>query len=105
MVSDRGLREGFQAPIEPAVPIAPDRAPPGGAAEESRSIKAVARRFGADLAGIAEIDLRRHYATRVDTRDFSMASGRHRLKPAADRGGQDRLAGGMPETGFGHEER
>ena len=71
--ADRGRREGFQAPIEPAVPIAPDRAPIASPAEESRSIKAVARRFGADLVGIAEIDLRWHYATRVDTRDFSKA--------------------------------
>ncbi len=36
---DRGLREGFQALIEPAVPIALDAAPLGTAAEESRSIK------------------------------------------------------------------
>ncbi len=70
---DRGLREGFQALIEPAVPIALDAAPLGTAAEESRSIKAVAKRFGADLVGIAEIDLRWHYATRVDVRDFSKA--------------------------------
>ena len=72
--SARGVREGFQAPIEPAVPIAPARAPLAGPEEESRSIKAVARRFGADLVGIAAIDLRWHYATRVDVRDFSKAA-------------------------------
>ena len=71
---DRGLREGFQAPIEPAVPIATDRAALASPEEESRSIKAVARRFGADLVGIAAIDLRWHYATRVDVRDFSKAA-------------------------------
>ena len=71
--ADRGLREGFQAPIEPAVPIARDRTPLASPEDESRSIKAVARRFGADLVGIADIDLRWHYATRVDTRDFSKA--------------------------------
>ena len=49
---DRGLREGFQALIEPAVPIAPDAAPLGTAAEETRSIKAVAKRFGADLSAL-----------------------------------------------------
>ena len=71
--SDKGLREGFQAPIGQDTPVAPDQAEMGTPQDEARQIKEIARWFGADLVGITAFDPRWQYATRVDTRDFSDA--------------------------------
>jgi len=77
MVSERraseGVREGFQAPIKVDVPIADDQYAVTDPVAESREIKKIAKLFGADLVGITAIDERWHYASRVDTRDFSAA--------------------------------
>lgn len=69
-----GKREGFQAPIGYDTPVAREKAELGDPAAESREIKKLARLFGADLVGIAEVDPRWHYSARVDVRDFSEAS-------------------------------
>lgn len=70
---DRGLREGFQAPIESDTPVAQEQVTLADPSKESAEIKHVARLFGADLVGITEIDERWHYSKRVDTRDFTEA--------------------------------
>ena len=68
-----GMREGFQSPIQSGTPLADSHAEMGDPATESAEIKAIAKLFGADLVGIAAIDERWHYASRVDTRDLSAA--------------------------------
>lgn len=70
---EKGLREGFQAPIAADTEVAPEPVEVKDPARESAEIKRIARLFGADLVGISEIDERWHYASRVDTRDFSPA--------------------------------
>lgn len=72
--SEAGLREGFQAPIQADTPVAPTRVAVDDAAALTAEIKRIARLFGADLVGIAEVDERWHYTARVDTRDMSEAS-------------------------------
>lgn len=69
----RGMREGFQAPIQPDTPVAPDRMPVEDPARMTAEIGRVARFFGADLCGITGVDMRWQYASRVDTRDMSEA--------------------------------
>ncbi|MCV6584745.1 MAG: 4Fe-4S dicluster domain-containing protein [Marinibacterium sp.] len=71
--ADRGLREGFQAPIQPDTPVAPQTVPVDDPARMAGEIKRVARFFGADLCGITDYDDRWIYAARVDTRDMSDA--------------------------------
>lgn len=66
-----GLREGFQAAIIADTPVAPVQVEVPDVAAQSAEIKRLARLFGADLVGITEVDERWHYASRVDTRDFS----------------------------------
>ena len=66
--SDRGMREGFQAPIQADTPVAPTKADLGTPAEESAGIKRIARLVGADLVGITEIDERWHYTKRARIR-------------------------------------
>ncbi len=77
IVSERGAaegrREGFQAPIQPDTPMAPEQAQIDDPAAMSAEIKRIARFFGADLCGITRIDPRWQYASRVDTRDMSEA--------------------------------
>ncbi|MEM7429775.1 MAG: reductive dehalogenase domain-containing protein [Pseudomonadota bacterium] len=68
-----GKREGFQAAIEYDTPVAREKAELGDPASESREIKRIAKLFGADLVGIAEVDPRWHYTARVDVRDFTEA--------------------------------
>jgi len=68
--ASEGRREGFQAPIIVDTPIAETRMESIDPAIESQEIKQLARLFGADLVGITEVDLRWHYASRVDSRDF-----------------------------------
>ena len=68
---DKGEREGFQAAISYDTPVAEHQVPVGDPAAETLEIKRLAKLFGADLVGITEVDLRWHYATRVDTRDYS----------------------------------
>jgi ferredoxin len=78
MVSERaasdGLREGFQAPIQPDTPVAPVAMEIDDPNAMATEIKRIARFFGADLCGITGVDDRWHYATRVDVRDLSEAS-------------------------------
>lgn len=71
--SASGKREGFQAPIEADTPVAEARVEVDDPTAMAREIKRVARFFGADLAGITDMDTRWLYASRVDTRDFSEA--------------------------------
>lgn len=68
-----GKREGFQAPISYDTPVAEAKESIDDPAEMSREIKRIAKFFGADLAGITEMDDRWLYASRVDVRDFSEA--------------------------------
>jgi len=53
--------------------VAPQKIAVDDPAAESIEIKKIAMLFGANLVGIAAIDERWHYASRVDTRDFSAA--------------------------------
>lgn len=71
--AETGEREGFQAPIRADTPVAEDRLEVEDPAAMSAEIKEIARFFGADLAGITEMDERWLYKTRVDTRDLSEA--------------------------------
>lgn len=71
--NDIGEREGFQAPIANDTPVAADKLAVDDPAVESAEIKRIAKLFGADLVGIADVDERFHYSHRVDTRDFSQA--------------------------------
>jgi epoxyqueuosine reductase QueG len=68
-----GRREGFQSAIRNDTPIAPAKIDVPDPAAMSTEIKAIARFFGADLAGITDFDDRWLYAARVDVRDFSDA--------------------------------
>lgn len=68
-----GKREGFQAAIACDTPVAPTQVPVDDLEQMAKEIKAVARLFGADLAGITDFDERWLYASRVDVRDFSEA--------------------------------
>ncbi len=68
-----GKREGFQAPIEADTPVAEARVEIDDPAAMAAEIKRVARFFGADLAGVTDMDDRWLYAARVDARDFSDA--------------------------------
>jgi reductive dehalogenase len=77
-----GLREGFQAPIHPDTPVAPEVMPVENPAEMAREIKQVAQFFGADLCGITAYDARWQYASRVDTR--SMQEAPNTLPPGLD---------------------
>ncbi|WP_299349496.1 reductive dehalogenase [uncultured Shimia sp.] len=78
VISDRsaadGRREGFQAPIAADTPVAESRADIDDPAKMADEIKRIAKFFGADLAGITEMDERWLYSARVDVRDFSEAS-------------------------------
>lgn len=77
VISDRGAaegrREGFQAPIAADTPVAETRAEIDDPTKMAAEIKRIARFFGADIAGITEMDDRWLYTSRVDTRDFSEA--------------------------------
>ncbi len=70
----RGLREGFQAPIELTQPRFEDAWPVDDPQKMSAEIKRVAKFFGADLVGICEHDERWLYSRAVDVRDFSARS-------------------------------
>jgi len=69
--SDRGIREGFQAPIECDTPVAPTQVDLAAPEQEAAGIKRIARLFGADLVGITYLDERWHYTHRPDTRDMT----------------------------------
>ncbi len=71
--ADQGRREGFQASISYDTPVAPMKVEVGDPAKMSSEIKRVANFFGADLCGVADMDSRWLYASRIDTRDFSEA--------------------------------
>jgi epoxyqueuosine reductase len=66
-----GIREGFQGAIQADTPVAAVRAQLASPDEEAAQIKRIARLFGADLVGIAELDERWHYTNRPDTRDMT----------------------------------
>lgn len=66
-----GKREGFQAPISYDTPLADTAVEVDDPAAMSKEIKRIAKFFGADLAGITEMDERWLYSSRVDVRDFS----------------------------------
>lgn len=68
-----GRRQGFQAPIASDTPVAEAKAEIDDAALMSDEIKRIAKFFGADLAGITDMDERWLYEKRVDVRDFSEA--------------------------------
>jgi ferredoxin len=67
----KGIREGFQAAIQPDTPLASTRFEVSDPAAEADEIKRIARFFGADLVGITDFDERWVYSSRVDVRDFS----------------------------------
>ncbi|MEM9104145.1 MAG: reductive dehalogenase domain-containing protein [Pseudomonadota bacterium] len=71
--AEMGMREGFQAPIQPDTPVAKDRIDVDDPEKMSTEIKRIARFFGADLCGITDMDERWVYAARVDSRDMSDA--------------------------------
>lgn len=71
--ADKGMREGFQAPINCDTPVAPDQVEVDDPSKMSAEVKRIAKFFGADLCGITTLDQRWLYATRVDTRDMSDA--------------------------------
>lgn len=77
MVTNRyaaqGRREGFQAPISYDTPVAPERMKVDDPVAMANEIKRVAKFFGADLAGITDLDARWLYASSVDVRDMSEA--------------------------------
>lgn len=77
-----GLREGFQAPIQPDTPVAPQAIAVESPADMAREIKQVAQFFGADLCGITAFDPRWQYASRVDTRTLQEAP--NTLPPGLD---------------------
>lgn len=64
----KGLREGFQDPLEPTQAKAADTIAFPSLEAATAEIKHIARLFGADLAGITEFDLRWHYRFRADAR-------------------------------------
>ncbi len=68
-----GMREGFQAPIQPDTPVATDALEVDDPAKMAAEIKRVAAFFGADLCGITDLDARWIYSARVDTRDMTDA--------------------------------
>lgn len=69
--ADQGRREGFQAPIACDTPVAEAQVEIGDPAKMADEVKRIAKFFGADLAGITDMDTRWLYQSRVDTRDFS----------------------------------
>lgn len=75
MISDRGAergeREGFQAPMRSNATVGSEPLQVDDSEAFTNELKAVARVFGADLAGVTEVDERWHYTHRVDTRDLS----------------------------------
>lgn len=71
--AEQGLREGFQAPIQPDTPVAKDQVEVEDPKEMTREVKRIAKFFGADLCGITDLDTRWLYSARVDARDFSEA--------------------------------
>ncbi len=70
---DKGLRQGFQAPIQSDTPVAEDAAEIDDPAQMSAEIKRIAKFFGADLCGVTDLDDRWLYTSRVDTRDMTDA--------------------------------
>ena len=66
-----GLREGFQAPIQPDTPVAKDALEIDDPAKMSAEVKRIAKFFGADLCGVTDLDERWIYSARVDARDMS----------------------------------
>ena len=71
--ADKGLRQGFQAPIQSDTPVAEDTVEVDDPAQMSVEIKRIAKFFGADLCGVTDLDERWLYTSRVDTRDMSDA--------------------------------
>jgi epoxyqueuosine reductase len=71
--ADDGIREGFQAPIQPDTPVADDQVEVDDPIRMAAEIKRIAEFFGSDLCGITEMDERWVYTSRVDTRDMSDA--------------------------------
>lgn len=72
--ASEGLREGFQAPIQPDTPVAKDALEIDDPAKMTAEVKRIAAFFGADLCGVTDLDERWLYTARVDTRDFSEAA-------------------------------
>lgn len=70
---DQGMREGFQAPIQPDTPVADEKLTVDSPGKMSAEIKRIAKFFGADLCGITDLDDRWMYTSRVDTRDMTDA--------------------------------
>ena len=75
IISNRGAaagkREGFQAAIENDTPVAANQVAIDDPVAATAEIKQLAKLFGADLVGVADLDLRWHYAAAVDTRDMT----------------------------------
>ena len=72
--ASEGLREGFQAPIQPDTPVAKDALEIDDPVKMTAEVKRIAAFFGADLCGVTDLDERWLYTARVDTRDFSEAA-------------------------------
>ncbi|MEP3246910.1 MAG: reductive dehalogenase [Sneathiella sp.] len=68
---DKGMREGFSAPLQPRIPKFSEAADMGNPAQATDEIKKIARLFGADLVGITRFDPRWQYSEAVDVRDMS----------------------------------
>ncbi len=64
----RGLREGFLDPLEPTMPVAPEKIEPPDPPRMAAEIKRIARLFGADLVGITAYDPRWVYEFRADAK-------------------------------------
>ena len=72
--ADQGLREGFQAPIQPDTPVAAEAMEIADPTKMTAEVKRIAKFFGANLCGVTDLDDRWLYASRVDARDLSEAS-------------------------------
>ena len=68
--ASKGLREGFQAPIQPDTPVADQQVEIDDPQKMSLEIKRIAQFFGADLCGVTDLDERWLYTGRVDVRDM-----------------------------------
>ena len=113
--NDTGRREGFQAAIADDTPVAPQRQEIDDNTAMTREIKRIATFFGADLCGIAPLDDRWLYASRVDTRDFSAAPNDlapglthvivlgHRMDPDLVATYPSALAGAATGRAYSHE--
>ena len=65
-----GIREGFNAPLQPTADVAPDRVEVEDLDDMTSEIKQIAKLFGAGIVGIAPYDPRWTYSNRVSSTTF-----------------------------------